>query len=249
MKKYLLFLFLMSVTCHAAETADPCSTLESLVSKYVDLKIERVKTKAQWETDKQFLIEEQALLERERDFLTREIKTLEATSVQDTQKLEELRSRISNWESFFIPLIPALENAEANLKDLRLLLPPPLEEKLSHKVNFSSPQGASVSVERISELLKSYQKLQEFHNQVHVFHETLSLKDTKPKEYEVLYLGISRAFYLSSDDQESGFGELIQQKWVWTEQNSLSSSIRKAINIHKNLSTAEYVSLPLSIKE
>lgn len=246
MKRYLILILFFSCLCHAAEPQ--MQTLESLVSKYVDLKIDRARTSAQWETDKKILEDEQALLEREKEFLTCELKTLETAESRDTQKLEELHSKVSAMESFSSALAPVIEKAEESLKTLLLSLPLFLKENLSHE-ELSLSQNSSASVDRVSGLLKTYQKLQEFHNQVHLSHETLLLNTSTPKEYEVLYLGISRAFFISPDDHEAGFGELIQHKWIWTAQNSLSHQIRKAIAIQKNFSTAEYVSLPLSIKE
>lgn len=151
-------------------------------------------------------------------------------------------------ESFSGELIPVIEKAEGNLSPLLASLPLFHKEILSQD-ECAQPESSSASVDRISKLLKTFQKLQEFHNQVHVSHETFSPNALRPKEFEVLYLGLSRAFYISPDDQEAGFGELIQHKWRWTEQNSGAPLIRKAINIQKNLLTAEYVSLPLSIKE
>ena len=92
-------------------------------------------------------------------------------------------------------------------------------------------------------------KLHELHNQIHLGHEILSTEGSTPREFEVLYLGLSRAFYISADGQAAGYGEWIQKKWIWTEDPSLSPLIRKTLQIQKNLSTAEYVSLPLTLKE
>ena len=246
MKKYLVLLLFIASVSPASET--DIQTLESLVSKYVDLKTERARTAAEWEADKKILKDEQDLLEREKGFLARELESLETASSCDTQKLEELRSKVSTMESFSSEIIPVIEKAEESLKPLLFSLPGFLKKNIFHET-LSLPQSSSASVDRVSKLLKTYQKLQEFHNQVHLSHETLLLNASMPKEYEVLYLGLSRAFFISPDNLEAGFGELIQQKWIWTPQNPMSSVIRKAIHIQKNLSTAEYVSLPLSIKE
>ena len=246
MKKYLILILFFSCLCHAAESQ--MQTLESLVSKYVDLKIERARTSAQWETDKKILEDEQALLEREKEFLARELKILETASEQTAQKLKELQSEIASLETFSQDLIPVIEKAEKEIPLLVSPLPSFLKAQLSQEEGCES-LSSSDPFERISKLLKLYQRIQDFLNQIHVTHETLLLGDFAPADYEVLYLGASRAFFISRDDQRAGWGELSSQKWIWTEQDSLSAVIRKAISIHRNLSTAEYVSLPLSIKE
>lgn len=83
------------------------------------------------------------------------------------------------------------------------------------------------------------------------FHETLTV-DTEirevggqEREVDVLYLGLTRAWYVDRSGQFSGSGSAAPGGWVWSEDNSLAARVRRAIDIQNRLEAPGFVELPI----
>jgi len=74
-----------------------------------------------------------------------------------------------------------------------------------------------------------------------------TLSNGETKEVTTLYIGLSQAFYLTTND--AGCGEPSANGWVWKSKPELANTVRKAVNaVQDNSANARPVELPLTLK-
>ena len=66
---------------------------------------------------------------------------------------------------------------------------------------------------------------------------------SEPRELDVLYLGLSRAWFVDAAGTFSGYGRPTPGGWVWTEDSGIASRVRKAIEMADNRVPPEFLSL------
>ena len=66
------------------------------------------------------------------------------------------------------------------------------------------------------------------------------------REVDILYLGMSQAWYVDAEAKYAGYGVPGETGWVWTEDNSIATSARSAIDIQARRATPAFVKLPLA---
>ena len=64
----------------------------------------------------------------------------------------------------------------------------------------------------------------------------------------VLYVGLSRAYFVDKTGAFCGVGTSSSSGWEWTIQPELGVAIQKVIGVYENSEPATFVSLPVTVK-
>ena len=133
-------------------------------------------------------------------------------------------------------------------------LPVILQDEMGPLINklYSAEVANYSRSERAQTLINILSAVQEFDSSITVAREIRTLTSGEQVEVKVLFLGLSRGFYVDSEGTTAGIGRqsggVSEGGWNWVEQPNLASGILKAINIYENRESPALVSLPLQIR-
>ncbi len=225
-------------------------TLEGLVGEWVELRRELAEEEGNWE-------EQRAQLEQERDLLLKARDSLEraTAATQDEQgpadsARAELRERREVLKGALNACLPALGQAEADLRGWRNLWPRPLLTVPVRKA-FDQLHGASEQsvTRRLQVVLSLYGEIERLQYGVHVVKEVLQTDAGRSREMDVMYLGLAQAFAVSTDDQLAGIGRPMGSGWEWTWRPEIAAQVRQAVALYRRERTADFVHLSLRVGE
>lgn len=168
----------------------------------------------------------------------------------DTQR-EELLAEKEELKAASAEFKQEIEAYEVRLKALLPGLPAPLAERIEPVAKNipEDPENTEQSLSsRFVTILGILNEVDKFNREIHVEVELRDLGNGASAEVSVLYLGISRAYYVSNDGLAAGTGVPSPEGWSWTPDNSIADAVGQAIAIQRNEEPAAYVQLPLSIQ-
>ncbi|MEM9016237.1 MAG: DUF3450 family protein [Verrucomicrobiota bacterium] len=224
---------------------EPDVVREALV-EWIETKRIISKELSDWEQEKEMLRPLNEVRKRE----TEELQAFVDAAGERAADLAAKRAALSDEESELKSFRGLVESRiGAMVKRLQPKLtsfPPPLRDQTEEAI--SSLEGPAEHIplqNRVRSLLLILQAFNEFQSTISVHGDLLEL-DGELRQVDVLYLGMSRAFYVDESGKFAGIGLPAEKGWSWKEQNGLSSKIREAISIHSRDAAPAFVNLPLS---
>lgn len=146
----------------------------------------------------------------------------------------ELEKRLTKLESQLTPLLPRF--------------PAPLREKVEESlIRIESPDPDQPLQNRSRDLLLVLQAYLDFQNSLTVDSDVREIAGER-REVDILYLGMTQAWYVDADGRHAGYGVPASAGWEWTDDPGIASRVRSAIDIQTRRSTPAFVELPLAGK-
>lgn len=197
-------------------------------------------------------------LNGEVEMLTEEIASLterleadqSSIAEADTQR-EQLLAEKEELKAASAAFKQEIEAYEVRLKALLPGLPAPLSARIE-PVAKNIPEDPANTEQSLSgrfvTILGILNEVDKFNREIHVEVELRDLGNGASAEVTVLYLGISRAYYVTNDGLAAGTGVPSPEGWTWTPDNTIAEAVTQAIAIQRNEEPAAYVQLPSSIQ-
>jgi hypothetical protein len=69
--------------------------------------------------------------------------------------------------------------------------------------------------------------------------------DGERREIDILYLGLTQAWFVDATGTYGGSGVPTDSGWIWNTDSSIAMRVREAIDIHQKRIPADFLSLPL----
>jgi hypothetical protein len=182
------------------------------------------------------------LLQAEKKQLTEMLQRRDEKSDEVDQKREALMEQQSTLEAQQAETDKLIKALATRLDALEHRLPPPLQSDWSSEADEESSSQLRLQLARLS-------RMKEF-NERTTLH---SMRLTEPSTGEEilvkqLYLGLSRAWFASSDGSYRGVGHVDNGIWRWTFRDDISAeNILTAIAITEKQSPAQSIALPVSL--
>ena len=124
--------------------------------------------------------------------------------------------------------------------------PPPLRAKIQEAViRFEEDQKDRPLQHRARDILLIMQAYQDF-QKVITLDADIRLIDGKKREVEILYLGLTQAWFVDPSGNYAGYGLPTAEGWGWIDDTSLAPSVRQAISILSREEAPAFVSLPIA---
>ena len=192
------------------------------------------------------------------DLVSRQIESLRAgiaeaqanieTTDADGATFDDEYERLSNASAGLEDLIPEFE---ARTREVIRRLPEVYRERLAPIAQQmpGSPDAAedmSLS-QRYIAVLGVLNSLDKMTQETLVVAERRILSDGSEAEVTVMYLGISKGYYVTSDETQAGIGSSTMAGWLWKDANEAAAQIAQAIRILENEDVASFVKLPITI--
>lgn len=214
----------------------------------------------QWVKTRQLISEERAAWEVEKATLAglNEVRLRESEQLDEfitaagarVAEIDAQRSRFAEDETALKAWRSAMEKEVTSLEQqIRPLLPrfpAPLRGKVEEAlIRLDAPDPDQPLQNRTRDILLVLQAYLDFQNTLTVESDIREIAGAR-REVEILYLGISQAWYVDIDGKHSGYGVPGDSGWIWTEDNSIAPRVRSAIEIQARRAAPTFVELPLA---
>lgn len=253
-KRFLPLILVLCFLCWtqtsgAQETLATTTTLEKLVSQWVELKRQITLEKESWQEDRCQLQNERTLLRQEKKLLQKELKQVNSDSLaKNAQRLQLLEKKRQD-QAALAACEPALRKAEAALQQWEKRLPSPLLHPLiKHFNKLRNTSEKSVS-QRLQIILALYAQIESYQCSINVGKQVIARDEQHSLEFDVLYLGLAQGFCVSQDGKYAGIGTLEVIGWEWQWRPELAVRIQQCLNLQAREKIAEFVPLPVRIKK
>ena len=243
----------LSLAVITSANADHLNDTRNILKEWVSIEKTTSQEQSEWGEEKALLGDILSSLNQEERILKETIKNAQAdTSRTDQERLEliSLRDEYQKSSGLFLDRLALYERQAIQLVPR---LPIILQDEMGlliNKLNSATANNYSLS-ERAQTLISILSAVQKFDNSFTVANEIRTLSSGKEIEVKVLFLGLSRAFYVDSEGVVAGIGRQNNSRsdggWNWVEQPELAGEVLKAINIYENRESPALISLPLQI--
>lgn len=234
-----------------AQDSNALPTLDALVRQWVALRQETAAETRVWQEQESQWRTEIALVERERDALTAEIA---AASIQQQTHAESqlaISAREARLETMRQDLLPILDRAEADLRRWPPRIPPPLMPPLADgfaRLPATHAEALQVGAARRLQLILSlYAQLEDLNQRVHATKQMLDDGSGGRREMDVLYLGLSRGYAVSADNQWAAVGIPATDGWRWEAHPEIGKTVSDLIAMQRRERAPMLNALPLQV--
>ncbi|GEM_PF-471154 len=214
----------------------------------------------QWVKTRQLISAERAAWEEEKATLAglSEVRLRESEQLDDfiaaagarVAEVDGKRTAFAKEEADLKAWRAVMEKEVASLEQqIRPLLPRvplPLRGKVEEAlIRLESPDPDHPLQNRARDILLVLQAYLDFQNALTVDSDIREIAGAR-REVSILYLGMAQAWYVDLEGKHSGYGIPSNKGWIWTEDNSIASRVRAAIDIQARRAAPAFVKLPLT---
>jgi hypothetical protein len=246
---FLLLLWLCADATSAQE-ADLPSAIE------VRTKLEQwVLTKQITSAESTAWVSEKASLGELNGLRKQEIAQLEEYTAAAGERVADLagkRSGFAEEEKSLKTWRRDLENTVATLEGrVRTMIPvfpQPLRDEVAESITRLEETGSVAEAplqQRARDVMMVLQACQKFQNEITVLTEVRELGGQR-REVEILYVGLTEAWFVDASGRFSGTGKPTADGWRWREDPSLAPEVRQAIELQARREEPAFVTLPIS---
>jgi len=240
----------------AAVTLDAQTSLDDSLNsleKWVETESVISKEKADWEIQKQSMLDLLAVHRKELNELAAQIKAAEdMTSTADAQR-EALLGEQDSIRKIEARIKDQITAQEASLKKVIKKLPRPLQQEilpLSSRLP-EDPDKTSLSLsQRMQNVVGILTQIDKFNTTVEVVPESRSFEDGKLVEVKTIYFGMAVAYYADTVGAHAGYGVPTDNGWEWQPDDSIAEKVQSIIEMAEGQTTdIKFVELPVTIKD
>jgi hypothetical protein len=234
-----------------AVVSTPLDEAVSVLEQWVETERLISQAQAEWEANR-------AAMENLIEVYGHEIAALEeiiAAAEQDTSAAEARRAELTGQDSAVKEIETAvaagLVEAEKAIKQLRPLLPQPLQEELGPLFSTlpQNPEDSRMAIgQRVQPIVAILTQIQKFNQVVTVVEGFREFEEGRTVQTEKVHLGLGAAFYVDQANEHAGFAVLGPEGWEWQDDSSLIPAVRSLVNIYRGMQQARYVELPVDIQ-
>ena len=197
--------------------------------------------------------EQQGSLTQLNDIRKIEIKNLEEFVTAAGERVEEIdekrqdyveeEAELKAWRNKLTVQIAEIENS---LRPLLPYFPTPLRAKVQEAVvRLEESEPGRPLQHRTRDVLLIMQAYQAFNNNISLDAE-VRLIDGEKREIEILYLGMTQAWFVDQSGRYAGYGLPSQAGWPWVDAPALAAPVRQAIEIQTRQAPPAFISLPIA---
>lgn len=240
----------LSATVLTPAPSQDVSDARAMLTEWVDVERAISLEKRDWALGKELLTDRIGIVQDEIAATRDEIEAARANIATTEEKFAELAVENDALKVASSSLESRVLALEARTRGLLAKLPPPIVERVSVLSARLPKEGAETKAslgERFQNIVGILNEVNKFHGDVAMFSEVRTLEDGTSAEVSTLYVGISQAFYATSDLKHAGIGRGGKQGWEWLPANEAAPAIAQAIAIFNSEEPAAFVHLPLQV--
>lgn len=223
------------------------ATAKTVISEYVNTRQQIARIKAEWEVYRELAARRISLYEREITQLRRQIERAEEQTTQAEREIARIRGEIAEFRSANDIVAQALPPLEDQLREIAEYFPAPLLDKVGRLVRQLGRSGQAT--ERMAVLLGILSEVDKFNSEFTMVPAERRLDSGETRLVDVVYMGLSLAYYADRDGTIGGIIRPAKGGWEWEEDNGRAPEIRRALQFYSgDVKPADLVELPLEVK-
>lgn len=232
-----------------AETS--LDTTRSALEQWVEARQQISRARADWEVEKETLLQTQALFERELQGIEEQFARQGTNTVQIDRERLEATTALEASNRMLERVKAFAATFEGQLRALAPRLPPALESLVVPLLNRMPADPANTrmtAAERVQAIVGILNEVDKFNNGITVASEKRKNPHGEEVAVETVYLGLGAAYFVNDLGDFAGSGWPGAQGWEWKVQAELAPSVREVIRIYRNERPARFVSLPATVR-
>ncbi|MCC7376583.1 MAG: DUF3450 family protein [Verrucomicrobiales bacterium] len=209
------------------------------------------RTRSDWDSEKEMLLQTKALYERELSGIDDQMSKVSTNSAQVDRDRAVLEAELKDANATLDHAKALVAGLESKAVALAARMPDPLKEILQPLLN-RLPQDSAASKTAVTERLQTVVSL---FNEIDKFNNAISITSEKRKNdrgeeiaVESVYVGLGAAYFVNQTGDFAGAGEPGAEGWRWTVNPSLAAEVREIIRIYRGERTASFVLLPVHVQ-
>ncbi len=236
----------------AVESA-PKPTLDETrltLNKWIETQQIISKERNDWQQGKEIVQGRIELVSKEVGLLQSKVAQAEAAVVESNKTRDELIAENDVLKDSATRLSAAVTAMEVQIRKLVKLMPEPIKARivpLLDRVPVDPAKTLVSTAERFQNVLGILNELNKANSEIAVHYEIRTLADGSTSEVQVLYVGLSQAYYLSPRG-EAGIGRPGDDGWQWQPAPLTAPEVLTALEILQGKHTPSFVPLPMKIQ-
>ncbi len=227
------------------DNAPSAREVQTALKEWVQTKQLISRERATWTTEQETLFDLSEVRQREIE----QLGEFTQAAGDRIEKIDELRKQYADEENSLKEWRRDLERhistLEAKLRPLIPLFPMTLRAKVEEAVvRLETPDPERSLQHRTRDVLLVMQAYLNFQNTITLDADIRSI-DGEDREVEILYLGLTQAWYVDQTGKYSGYGVPGSTGWIWSEEPAIATAVRQTIAIQTRQATPAFVTLPL----
>ena len=209
------------------------------------------KEQAEWLKEKALIKAQAEAWKVEGHHLTEQITSLKAKLKRFLPAEESDLGNTNDLRKTSDTVSQVLETIEEKLTSIFPRLPIPLRSDLEVYIGrLSQPTGSAIrSLDtRCRNLVYLLDRIHEFDQQFTLHWDTRQHPDGSEVLVQVLYLGLSRAYFVDARGEIAGTGSPSDTDWKWSFDSQWAKPVQDAIAVHERRASPSIVRLPASIE-
>ncbi len=240
-----------TVTVAPSETAKPTLDETRLtLNKWIETQQIISKERNDWQQGKEIVQGRIELVSKEVGLIKEKVAVAEGAVVESNKTRDELIAENDVLKDATARLATAVTQMEVQIRTLAKLMPEPIHARvrpLLQRVPVDPSKTLVSTAERFQNVLGILNELNKANSEIAVHYEIRTLADGTSSEVQVLYVGLSQAYYLSPRG-EAGIGRPSDDGWKWQPAPLAAPGVLTALEILQGKHTPSFVPLPMQIK-
>lgn len=218
-------------------------TLREKVSKLVDIQSEESNERNDWIASKGIMKAQLELYSKEIMMLSEEIEKSGKSSLPHAETIDTLKSQIQALRETNRTMAEILARRISQALRVSRAFPQPLHEECKEELDRLKSMEKDLKIrEGFESLISILSKADQFNRRI-----TQTKEIRGEQEYQVLYLGLARAFYMDSKNG-AGIGVPGAEAWEWIERKDIRKDLEVVHKILDQAVSPAWVNLPLEIR-
>jgi hypothetical protein len=209
------------------------------------------KTKSDWDSEREMLLQTKALYEREIASIDDQMGKVSTNSAQVDRDRAALELELTQSNATLDHAKTLVAGLEAKVRALAARAPGPLAETLQPLLN-RLPQDSGASKagvpERLQTVVSLFNEIDKFNNSISITSEKRRNDRGEEVAVESVYVGLGAAYFVNQTGDFAGSGEPTSDGWQWTIDAKLAPQIREVVRIYRGERTATFVLLPVNLR-
>lgn len=220
------------------------------LNKWIETQQIISKERNDWQQGKEIVQGRIELVSKEVGLLQAKVAQAEAAVVESNKTRDELIAENDLLKDSATRLSAAVTAMEGQIRKLVKLMPEPIKARivpLLDRVPVDPSNTLVSTAERFQNVLGILNELNKANSEIAVHYEIRTLADGSTSEVQVLYVGLSQAYYLSPRG-EAGIGRPGDDGWQWQPAPLTAPEVLTALEILQGKHTPSFVPLPMKIQ-
>ncbi|RWX56209.1 DUF3450 family protein [Photobacterium chitinilyticum] len=243
-KKLLSSVVLSSLLWCTPSWGSTAQEMDALVKQWMETETARADLQSRWAAEKQQISSLIKLYQAEKKALTDKVTSASVSASEVDQTRIALAEQQDGYEANAAQAERILAHAKTAMTKLWPWLPVPLQRQLE-EANASLLDTSASLANHMQSLLSMLDEMQRFNAILTLNKEILTLENGKQVAVEQLYLGLSQAWFISSDGKTAGIGSTSAEGWQWQVVPEYADAIAEALAVFKRTRQASFVDLPV----